>query len=270
MTDEVAQLKQAHHATWAAGDYARIAEMVDAVPPDHVVERAGVEPGMEVLDVATGSGNVALRAAARGARVTGLDLTPELFEAARRRAAEWGVEVEWVAGDAEDLPFEDGRFDRVLSVFGVMFAPRHEVAARELVRVTKPGGTIGVISWTPEGSTGALFKTMAGYTPPPPPFAQPPLLWGNEGHLRELFADAGVELEFERGMNPFEFESEDAYATHLETYFGPMVMARQALGERWAECRADVVSLFKEWNSATDGSVKIDAEYLLMLGRKPG
>src|SRR5215218_580332 len=143
----LAELKRAHRKTWASGDYGSVAErLVDAVPPRHLLERVSIEPGMEVLDIATGTGNVAIRAALLGARVTGLDLTPELFGRARERAEEAGVEIDWVEGDAEDLPFEDGRFDRVLSTFGIQFAPRHEVAAREAVRVTRAGGVIGLVN----------------------------------------------------------------------------------------------------------------------------
>jgi ubiquinone/menaquinone biosynthesis C-methylase UbiE len=150
-TIDVDTLKASHHATWAAGDYAAIAELIDEIPPAHLLHVAGVGPGQTVLDVATGTGNVALRAAEAGAEVVGLDLTPELFDVARRRAEALGLEVEWIEGDAEALPYGDGAFDRVLSVFGVQFAPRHEVAATELVRVCKPGGVVGLCNWTPEG-----------------------------------------------------------------------------------------------------------------------
>jgi len=156
----VAELKQTHRATWAAGDYAAVAEVIDEAPPRDLLDRVGVSPGEDVLDVATGTGNIALRAAAAGAHVIGLDLTPELFETARRRAAEQSVVIDWIEGDAEELPFEDGRFDRVLSAFGVQFAPHHEIVAHELARVTRPGGRIGLVNWTPTGQVGELFKIM--------------------------------------------------------------------------------------------------------------
>ena len=143
-------LKQTHRATWAAGDYAAVAEHIDAVPPRDLLNRVAIAPGQDVLDVATGTGNVALRAAAAGAHVVGLDLTPELFATARRRAAEYRVAVEWIEGDAEALPFADASFDHVLSVFGVQFAPRHEVTAAELARVCRPGGHVGLVNWTPD------------------------------------------------------------------------------------------------------------------------
>jgi len=266
----LAQLKQVHRATWAAGDYAKVAEMIDEVPPRHLLDRVGIESGHEVVDVATGSGNVALRAAAAGARVVGLDLTPELFEDARRRAADWGVQVDWLQGDAEDLPFEDGAFDRVLSTFGVQFAPRHAEVARELARVCRPGGVIGLVNWTPEGQVGKLFAILGRYLPAPPAFASPPPKWGDEGHVRGLFAGTGVELEFERGVNPLSFESSEDYVAFMEGNYGPTVKARERLsGEgRWDECRAEIVSLMDELNTATDGRMHVDAEYLLIVGRK--
>src|ERR671910_2810696 len=188
---------------WAAGEYARIAGLIEDDPRFRLVSGVGIGPGMTVLDVATGTGNVAIPAAAQGAQVTGLDLTPELFDRARERAAEAGVEVEWVEGDAEDLPFEDGRFDRVLSTFGIQFAPRHQVAASEALRVTRPGGTIGLVNWTPQGHIGRILKAVGSRLPKPPEYVSPPPLWGDEAHVRELFAPAGVELEFERATNPF-------------------------------------------------------------------
>src|SRR5215216_6273752 len=194
----VADLKRAHRATWAAGDYAAVAELIDEAPPRDLLARVEVAPGQEVLDVATGTGNIAIQTAAAGAQVVGLDLTPELFETARRRAAERGVAVDWVEGDAEDLPFEDERFDRVLSAFGVQFAPRHEVVAQELARVCRPGGRIGLVNWTPEGQVGELFKVMGRYLPPPPDFASAPALWGDEEHVRGLFDGTGIDLEFTR------------------------------------------------------------------------
>lgn len=169
----VAELKQIHRATWAAGDYAVVAEVIDAIPPRDLLDRMAITPGATVLDVATGTGNVALRAAAAGAQVVGVDLTPELFATARRRAAQAQVAVDWVEGDAEALPFADASFDHVVSVFGVQFAPRHEVTARELARVARPGGRIGLVSWTPTGMIGELFGILGRALPKPPEFASP-------------------------------------------------------------------------------------------------
>ena len=160
------------------------------VPPAARAAAGGgcwIEAGQRVLDVAAGTGNAAIRAAERGADVTASDLTPELLEAGRAVAERDGLELDWVEADAEHLPFEDGSFDVVMSSIGAMFAPHHQAVADELVRVCRPGGTIGLLSWTPEGMLGALFRTMGPFMPPPPPGAQPPPLWGSEDHLRGLF-----------------------------------------------------------------------------------
>jgi len=166
--------------------------------------------------------------------------------------------------------FEDGAFDRVLSTFGVQFAPRHAEVARELARVCRPGGVIGLVNWTPEGQVGKLFAILGRYLPAPPAFASPPPKWGDEGHVRGLFAGTGVELEFERGVNPLSFESSEDYVAFMEGNYGPTVKARERLsGEgRWDECRAEIVSLMDELNTATDGRMHVDAEYLLIVGRK--
>src|SRR5215212_10974395 len=266
----ITDLKQAHRATWAAGNYAAVAEKIDEAPPRDLFARVQITPGDEVLDVAAGTGNIALRAAAAGAQVVGLDLTPELFAAARRRAAGAGVSVEWVEGDAEALPFEDASFDRVVSVFGVQFAPRHEIAAHELAGVCRPGGRIGLVNWTPQGLIGQLFKILGRYLPAPPEFASPPPLWGSEDHVRGLFDGTGVELEFARGHNPWRFPSADAFVAFMETAYGPTVKARERLtGEgTWDACRAEIVALAERSNVATDESLLMRAEYLVVVGRK--
>jgi SAM-dependent methyltransferase len=266
----IAELKTAHRATWAAGDYAAVAEVIDEVPPRDLLASVPIAPGDDILDVATGTGNVALRAALAGAQVVGLDLTPELFETARRRAAAAGVHVDWVEGDAEDLPYADESFDHVLSVFGVQFAPRHAVTAQELARVCRPGGTIGLVNWTPSGQVGQLFKVMGRYLPAPPDYASPPPLWGSEEHVRELFADVPVELEFARGLNPWRFDSPEHYVVFMETHYGPTVKARERLTaeRRWEDCRAEILALAEQFNEATDGSLFMHAEYLVVVGRK--
>ncbi len=266
----IIDLKQIHRATWAAGDYPAIAEHIDETPPRDLLDRLTIEPGQDVLDVATGTGNVALRAAAAGANVVGLDLTPELFVAARRRAAEYAVAVEWIEGDAEDLPFADASFDHVLSTFGVQFAPRHEVAAAEMARVCRPGGHIGLVNWTPAGLIGELFSVMGRYLPAPPAFASSPPLWGSEAHVRELFADTDVALTFDRGFNPWRFESAEHRVAFMETRYGPTVKARQRLmaDGAWDACREDMVALAERRNEATDGTLLMQAEYLVVVGRK--
>jgi SAM-dependent methyltransferase len=266
----VADLKRTHRATWAAGDYAAMAELIDEAPPGDLFAQIEVTPGQEVLDVAAGTGNLAIRAAAAGAQVVGLDLTPELFETARRRAEERGVVVDWVEGDAEELPFADETFDLVLSAFGVQFAPRHAIVAEELARVCRPGGRIGLVNWTPEGQVGELFKIMGRYLPPPPDYASPPPLWGSEEHVRDLFAGSRVQLEFTRGRNPFRFDSPEHYVVFMETYYGPTVKARERLTPegRWEDCRDELLAMAERRNEATDGSLLMPAEYLVTTGYK--
>ena len=191
-------VKAQQRAMWALGDYHRFARHTVWGFGPVLVEACGISAGQRVLDVAAGSGNVAIRAAEAGAQVVAVDLTPENFEAGRREARARGVELEWVEGDAESLPFGDGEFDVVTSSVGAIFAPDHQAVADELVRVCRPGGTIGMINFTPEGLAGEFFALFGRHAPPPPPGAPPPVLWGSEAHLRELFGDRLASLELTR------------------------------------------------------------------------
>ena len=264
LSNPVAALKLAHRATWAAGDYPAVARHIADDPVRDALTAARVRPDARLLDVATGSGNVALDAAHAGARVVGLDLVPELLDVAHARAQAAGVDIEWVHGDAESLPFADGSFDSVTSVFGVQFAPRHQLAADELVRVCRPGGTIGLINWTPEGLIGEMFQIMGRYLPPPPDFATAPPLWGDERHVRSLFAHHDTTMSFTRASNLFAFENVDAYQTFFEQHYGPTIKAQEKLApeDRWSDCRAELRELFDRSNTATDGSCRIHAEYV--------
>jgi SAM-dependent methyltransferase len=259
----LAELKQRTRATWAAGDFPAVARRALWPVGERLVRRVGIGRDEDVLDVACGTGNAAVRAAQAGGRVTGVDLTPELFEAAGREADAAGVSVDWVEGDAEALPFPDASFDVVLSTFGVMFAPRHAVAAAELARVLRPGGRLGLCNWTPEGAQGQLFRALAEFAPgPPPPFAQPPLMWGAEPHVRELFAGTGLDLEFERDTvqsAPFP-SAQESFDWGAEA-FGPMVMLRPLLEQqgRWAELRERMLPFL---------AANEPAEYLIVLGRR--
>lgn len=265
-SDAITQLKDQHRSVWAAGRYADVAEHVADAPPAQLLSRVGIEPGQAVLDVATGTGNVALPAAGLGADVTGLDLVPDLLDIARTRD---DGRIAWIEGDAEALPFDGARFDRVLSVFGTQFAPRHQVVADELVRVARPGGAIGLVNWTPEGLIGRMFKVLGKYMPKPPEFASPPPLWGSEEHQHSLFAGHDVSLSFERGMNPFVFASVEEYMTFFEERYGPTIKAKARLSAdgTWDACRADLRELYEELNLATDGTLHIDSEYLVTIGR---
>jgi SAM-dependent methyltransferase len=263
-TDEIAALKQRHQATWAAGDYARVATLIEDVAA-HCADRIQIERGEQLLDVATGTGNVAIEAARRGAMVTGLDLTPELLEVARKRADEAGLDIVWVSGDAESLPFADGSFDCATSTFGLMFAPRHAVAARELTRVLRPAGRFALTTWAPDGMVGRLFGIMADFAPAPPEGTQPPILWGDEAHVRAVFDGLPVELAFSRRTASLPFESPAAYVAYFEDRFGPTIMARKAAEAqgRWDELRNLVVELTTR--HYRDGAVQQD--YIVIDGR---
>src|SRR5918992_2375067 len=239
---------------WASGDYPSMVETFLLPLGPRLVEACGIGPGMRVLDVAAGTGNASLPAAERGAGVTASDLTPELLEAGRRRAEAAGLELEWVEADAENLPFEDGSFDVVMSAIGAMFAPHHQDVADELVRVCRPGGTIGLLSWTPEGMLGALFKTMGPFAPPPPPGAQPPPLWGGEDHVKELFGDRVDFRTLERDvLDITAFARPEDYADHFRQRYGPTIAARKNAVKNGREQEFDdALDRFAEtWNRGT-------------------
>jgi SAM-dependent methyltransferase len=263
MSAQLDEFKTRQRAMWAAGDYATLSEHIKDVGV-RLVDRAGVEPGMRVLDVACGAGNAAIPAAQAGAVVTGLDLVPELLEAGRERAAAAAVEIEWVEGDAEELPFADGSFNRVFSTFGHMFAPRHRRTADEMARVCASGAVIGICCWTPEGSVGDVLRAAGAQLPPPPDYASPPVLWGSEDHVREMFAEAR-EFEFERHSATIEWESNEGFADYFMDRFGPMVTARELLGDRFSDLKAEIIEIWERWNEAPDGSFRLPQEYLLSI-----
>ena len=260
------EFKVRQRAVWDAGDYATLSEHIADVG-ELVVARAGIEQGMSVLDVACGTGNAAIPAARAGARVTALDLVPKLLQQGRAKAEGAGLEIEWIEGDAEQLPFEEGSFDRVLSTFGHMFAPRHRRVADELARVSRKGGAIVTATWTPEGVVGAVMAASASYLPPPPDYASPPTLWGNEDHVRELFGEVATGFEFERHVNWIEWDSIEGWADVFMDRFGPMVTARAMLGERFGELRERIVGIWEEANEADDGSLRLPQEYLVSIIR---
>ena len=267
---QLADVKAAARSVWARGDYDAMlrAEGLYAVG-EQLVRRVGVADGERVVDVACGTGNAAIPAAAVGARVTGVDLTPEMLEVARNRAREAGVAVDWVEGDAEDLPLPDGHADVVLSTFGCMFAPRHEVVADELARVLASGGRLGLCAWTPDGVFGDFFRIVAGYLPEGPAFVDPPLAWGEEGRVRELLEGTGIMLACERATWEITHASVDAAIACYVDNLGPVSQARElTLADgRWPDLRAELTELFARQESA-DGRVVFPAEYLLVTGQR--
>jgi ubiquinone/menaquinone biosynthesis C-methylase UbiE len=245
------------------------AELIPQLGPE-LVQATGVRAGQRVLDVAAASGNAAIPAAARGADVTASDLTPELFAASRRIAAERGIDLAWVEADAEALPFPDDAFDVVLSCVGVMFAPRHQTVADELLRVVRPGGSIGLINWTPQGFIGNLFATMAPYAPPPPPGAIPPPRWGDEEHVRRLFGDRVTELDMRRRSVRMDVRTDPTeFREYWKRKYGPTIAVYRFNAdrpERITELDRDFLRFLT--TSRTPDGTGWDAEYLLVTARK--
>lgn len=259
-TPDLRAIKGRQQLTWAAGDYARVGNVI-LISAELLCEAVDIRGGQRVLDVAAGSGNAALAAARRFARVTATDYVPALLDEARKRAAVEGLDLAFQEADAEALPFPDASFDVVLSTFGAMFAPDHEQVARELARVCRPGGKIGMVNWTPEGFLGDFFRTMGKHVPPPAG-VRSPMLWGSEGHLRALFGDA-VALTTTRRMFVFRQASPRAWIDYFRTYYGPTLKAFAALDEAGqGRLIADLEETIARHNVADDGTMVVPAEYL--------
>ena len=264
-------LKAKHRAMWALGDYPAVAsEIIPSLGPI-LVEAAGIGPGDRVLDVAAGSGNAAIPAAQAGASVVASDLTPELLETGRQDAARLGLDIAFEEADAEALPYDDASFDAVLSCVGVMFAPHHQASADELVRVVRPGGTIGLISWTPDGFIGQMFATMKPYAPPPPPGAQPPPLWGSEAHVRELLGDRVTDVEARIEALPVEaFATPEAFRDYFKRNYGPTIAVYRAIADDPGKVEAldrDLVDLALRFG-LTERSGATEWQYLLLTARR--
>ncbi|QTE30390.1 class I SAM-dependent methyltransferase [Pengzhenrongella sicca] len=266
-------LKARLRAMWALGDYPQLAADLIGGLGRALVEASGTRAGDRVLDVAAGAGNAAIPAALTGATVVASDLTPELFEAGRRRAAERGAAVTWREADAEALPFAAGEFDRVLSCVGVMFAPHHQASADELVRVCRPGGTISLLSWTPGGFIGQMFAAMKPYAPPPPPGAQPPPLWGDAEHVRGLLGDRVTDLEVRTAsVRVDHFAEPAAFREYFKARYGPTIAVYRAIAadpERVAALDRDLAALAARHDrGAGTGRMVLDWEYLLVTARR--
>lgn len=261
-------LKARHAAMWAMGDYPAVATEVIASLGPVLVAATGTGPGDRVLDVAAGSGNAAIPAALTGADVVASDLTPDLVETGRQTAAAAGATLRWAVDDAEHLPYADGEFDVALSCVGVMFAPHHQQAADELVRVVRPGGRIGLLSWTPGGFIGQMFATMKPFAPPPPPGAQPPPLWGDEGHVRSLLGDRVTDVVAEtRALRVELFADGAAFRDFFKRTYGPTIAVYRSLADdpdRTAELDAALAAL---GDAALTGGA-MAWEYLLLTARR--
>ncbi|MFJ8164892.1 class I SAM-dependent methyltransferase [Streptomyces sp. NPDC096136] len=263
-------LKAKHRTMWALGDYPAVATQVVAALGPALVEACAVKGGDRVLDVAAGSGNASIPAALAGGHVVASDLTPELLAEGRKAARAHGVTLDWREADAEALPFDTGAFDTVMSCVGVMFAPHHQATADELVRVCRPGGTIGLLNWTPEGFIGRMFATMKPYAPPPPPGAQPPPLWGQEEHVRTLLGDRVTDVDARRRTIRVDaFEEPEAFRDFFKAAYGPTIAVYRSIADdpgRTAELDDALTDLAA--GALRDGAM--EWEYLLLTARRSG
>src|SRR4051812_23562835 len=262
-------MKQRSAEAWGLGDYARIAELILPVSRA-LVDACAISAGQEVLDVAAGNGNLTVLAGEEGASVVASDFSPGQVELGRKRTADEGLDVEWVIADAEDLPFEDDRFDCAASVFGAMFAPKPERVAQELFRVVKPGGTVGMANWGPYGSQGELFECMGKYGPQLPAGVPNPRNWGEEEIVRERLGPYASSLQIERLSTHWEF---DSFEHAMQTFgsAGPSAAVREAMSEEDRQrLLAEAQALLERHNKADDGRVVLDPEYLQVVARKRG
>jgi ubiquinone/menaquinone biosynthesis C-methylase UbiE len=258
---DLKQVKQKQQLMWASGDFHQVAALIQSVADD-VAEALDIQAGWRVLDVATGSGNAAIAAARLGAEAVGIDYVPALLERGRRRAAAEGLDVVLVEGDAEAIPFGDGEFDAVTSVFGSMFAPDHEQTAAELARVVRPGGKIGLATWTPDGFIGELLRAVAQHVPPVAGLASP-ILWGTETYLRRIFGDAITSIRSREQTFVFRFRSAEAWVDFFRAYYGPTFKAFEAVGTEGEEAlRADLVALVDSYAGRGEGPITIPATWL--------
>jgi SAM-dependent methyltransferase len=266
---DIAAFKEGQKTVWSLGEFAEIAGMIRSAS-ETILDRAKVGSGNKLLDVACGTGNLAIPAAQRGAIVTAMDITPKLLDVARTDAAAAGVEIDFSEGDAEALEFPDDAFDKTISVFGMIFAPQHELAASEMVRVTRAGGTVAITAWTLEGMNGSLFKVLGRHMPPPPEGMATPAQWGDDGYVQQKFPD-GIDWSFSRETVTFRSTSVEDWIAFNEVKLGPMVVAKAALAPqgKWDALRADLAEHYERFNVATDGSFAGEAEYLLAVGQLP-
>jgi ubiquinone/menaquinone biosynthesis C-methylase UbiE len=264
-------VKAQQKAAWSSGDYGLIANRV-AIVSEVLCDRADIVAGSRVLDVAGGAGYTAMAAARCGAEVTSLDYVPELVARGREIAdAARFDNIDWVVGDAENLPYEDASFDAVISALGVMFAPNHERAASELVRVCRPGGIVAIASWSPDGFVGRMFRTIGKHVSPPSG-VKPPPLWGSEEHVRALLGDGVDDLRAEKHTMSQRFRSPQEFVHLFRDFYGPIVKAFEALDDAGKESlEAELLELAREFDRRKDGgAIAIEAEYLVVIATRAG
>lgn len=268
LTPEMEALKAKLKATWMAGDFGQIARSY-APGAEEFIARLALEPGLCVLDVACGTGNLSFPAAHAGADVTGVDIAPNLIEQARARAEAEGLTIQFDEGDAEQLPYADASFDVIVTMFGAMFAPRPERVAAELIRVCRPGGRIAMANWTPQGFIGQMFKINASHVPPPPNMPSP-LKWGDEETVRERLRDGVTGLQLTRRLISLRFPlAVPEVIEFWRNWYGPTQRAFAALDEKGqAALRRDLEKLWTENNQATDGTTHVASEYLEVIATR--
>lgn len=254
-------IKSKQQATWGSGDYGRVGITLQ-ITGEGLCEAMDIRSGESVLDVAAGNGNASLAAARRFCKVVSTDYVASLLDQSRVRAAAEHLIVDYQEADAEDLPFEDGSFDNVVSTFGVMFTPNQGKAASELIRVCKKGGKIGLANWTPDGFIGQVFKTVGRHLPPPPG-VNSPAAWGTEAFLREHFGHQASNISVSKRHFTFRYHSPEHWLDIFGTYYGPTLKAFEALGEAGGEAlRQDLGKLIQRHNRASDGTMVVPSDYL--------
>ena len=262
LTPEMLILKSKMKAVWSAGDFGKVALVIQK-GADELIDRLNIQKGERVLDIACGTGNLAIPAARLGAEVTGIDIAPNLIEQARTRAAAENLQCQFDEGDAEQMPYPDASFDKVITMFGAMFAPRPDVTTAEMIRVCRPEGRIVMANWTPEGFAGKMFKVNAKHVPPPPNVPSP-VLWGSEPTVSERLQNDIADLQMTRRKLDFIFPFSPAEVVeYFRLYFGPTQFAFAALDENGQKAlREDLIDLWTENNRATDGTTDVESEYL--------
>jgi SAM-dependent methyltransferase len=267
---DLEQIKQRSRHVWGLGDYRGLSEVLEPAASE-LSDACAVSAGQEVLDVAAGDGNFALACAREGASVVATDIAPRMVERGRARTDEESWPVEWLEADAERLPFEDARFDCVGSVFGAFLAPRPEAVAAELFRVVRPGGTVGLTAWTPDGPTAAMFQVARKYSPPPPEGLPLPEEWGDEDTARARLDGLASSIQIERRSVPWRADSPEGFWDFCDRSAPTQQAQREALPpERYAQLREEFIEYARRFNSADDGSVLIESEYLLIVARRAG
>ena len=264
---DLSAVKQRQQAAWSSGDYSVIGATL-VIVAEQLCETVDLRSGQRVLDVATGSGITAIAAARRFCEVTGIDYVPALLDRARERAAAEHLHVMFQEGDAENLPFPDASFDAVLSTLGVMFTPDQEQAAHELLRVCRPGGKIGLASWTPDSYIGEVLRTIGKYVPPPAGI-KPPVLWGTEERLRDLFGDQVTALQVTRRSFAFRYRSAQHWLETFRTYYGPVHKTFGALeAERQEALANDLIELLQRFDIGAGTGLVVPSDYLEVVATK--